>query len=405
MGLQRKRRTMTGLLWLAALAFVIGPAGLASAQDNGRGGSRLDIPDDATSEDNRTLERILERFPDADADGDGILTADEGRSYIEERTAEWEERRDNNRRRGDRRRGGPTHRDVPYGDHAKQQIDLYLAPAQEDEDGVPQPTPLVVYFHAGQFITGDKGDVEINTRALLASGISVASVGYRDARETPFPSPFEDAARALQFLRLNAEQYNLDPERFATAGSDAGANLALYLALHDDLAQRPNARQRERRADRDVDNDPYDEVGIMMQSTRVMGAMAISPLASFDPRFWEEHELPLVGHERYLPAWLGVNFLEPFNDRDLIELVEDLSPAALCSADDPPLLLLSMFEDLPIDENTLWTIMRLHPRQCQLLAEQMESWGLETTVRYRNMPDDPGTGSADFFPALFGISE
>jgi len=405
MDLLATRKKMAAVVWLTALALAALPAAQALAQDNGRGGSRLEIPDDATSEDNRTLERILERYPDSDADGDGVLTADEGRTFIEERTAEWEERRDNNRRRGDRRRGGPTHRDVAYGDHENQQIDLYLAPAQEDADGQPIPTPLVVYFHAGQFVTGDKRDVEINTRGLLASGISVASVGYRFTRETPFPACFEDAARALQFLRLNAERYNLDPEQFATAGTDAGANLALYLALHDDLAQRPSARERERRENRDVENDPYDEVGIMMQSTRVMGAMAISPLASFDPRFWEEHELPLVGHERYLPAWLGVNFLEPFNDRDLIELVEDLSPAALCSADDPPLLLLSMFEDLPIDENTLWTIMRLHPRQCQLLAEQMEEWGLDATVRYRNMPNDPGTGSADFFPALFGISE
>lgn len=403
----RREHIPSRLLLCGVLTLLLGvlPTSGAQAQDdqeddNDSRRERFNIPDGATSLDNRNLERILERFPESDADGDGVLTADEGRTYIEQRTEEWEESR-RNRNNNNRRRRGPTHRDVAYGDDARHRIDLYLAPTDEDNPG---PTPLVVYFHGGQFVTGDKGNVEINSRELLDAGISVASVEYRLTRDEPFPACFEDAARAIQFLRLNAAEYNLDPEQFATAGTDAGANLALFVAMHDDLAERPNARERERRADRNVEFDPYDEVGIMMQSTRVMGVMAVNPLASFDPRFWDDNDLPLNNHERYLPAWLGVNFLEPFNDKELIDLVEALSPAELASTDDPPTLLLSLFEDLEINEETSWTIMRLHPQQCRLLDEALRGHGVRTILRYRGMSNDPGTGSADFFPELFGVN-
>lgn len=399
------RRPLCGVLTLLLALLLVNPADAQDEEDgNNSRRDRINFPDDATSLDNRNLERILDRFPESDADGDGVLTADEGRTFIRERTEQMEEeRRERNqgRNRGRRGRGGPTHRDIAYGDHERHRIDLYLAPTDEDNPG---PTPLVVYFHGGQFVTGDKSNVEINAREILAAGISVASVEYRHTREEPFPACFEDATRALKFLRLNAAEYNLDPEQFATAGTDAGANLALYLALHDDLAERPNRREREQREERDPELDPYDEVGIMMQSTRVIGVMAVNPLASFDPRFWEDNDLPLNNHERYLPAWLGVNFLEPFNDKELIDLVEALSPAELASSDDPPALLLSLFEDLEINEETSWTIMRLHPQQCRLLDAALREHGVRTILRYRGMPNDPGTGSAQFFPDLFGVN-
>lgn len=376
-----------------------GLAHSAGAQDEGEDRrDRFDIPDDATSEDNRNLERILERFPESDADDDGILTAEEGRRFLEERTEEWEEQR-RNRNRGNRNRG-PTHRDLAYGDDDRQRIDLFIAPTDEDNPG---PTPLVVYFHGGQFITGDKNDIQIRSRELLESGVSVASVSYRLTREEPFPASFEDAARAIQFLRLNAEQFGLDPGRVAAAGQDAGANLALYLALHDDLARRPSSEERASRSDRDEEFDPYDEVGLAMQSTRVMGVVGLDPLASFDPRYWRDQGLPLNNHERYLPAWLGVNFLEPLNDTELITIINGISPAALVSDDDPPLLLISSFQDLDINENTSWTVMRLHPRQSQLIAEAMHGWGNRAVVRYRGMPNDPGISSADFILDLFEI--
>ena len=51
-----------------------------------------DIPDDATSDNNRTLERVLKRYPESDADKDGQLNAEEARAFIEKQRERWRER-------------------------------------------------------------------------------------------------------------------------------------------------------------------------------------------------------------------------------------------------------------------------------------------------------------------------
>ena len=72
-----------------------------------------------------------------------------------------------------------------------------------------RPAPLVVFFHGGGFVGGDKRSVPgwLVTRCL-ADGISVASVNYRLSTQSPFPAPMLDGARAIQFLRLKAGNGN-----------------------------------------------------------------------------------------------------------------------------------------------------------------------------------------------------
>ncbi len=351
--------------------------------------SRFEFKDDDTSQNNTMLENILERYPDSDTNKDGILDAEEGRAYI----AKLRERTPD---RTDRGRGTPTatHKDVAYGPDAKHRIDLYLAKADK-------PTPLVLYFHDGQFITGDEDDTgTLDVRSLLSAGISVASIDYRTVGAKPFPGPFEDAAQAVQFLRLNASQYNLDPERFAGHGEEAGGNLALYLALHDDLAQ-PSPKPEEATPDEApvaVDAlKPWEDPKLKTMSTRLVCAVARHPIASFDPRSWAEHKLPMNGHERLMKRYLNVRYLEPLDDDEVIKLVEDVSPLALVSQGDPDVLLMSQYTDLELTENTVWTIMSHHPKQSQLIAQAMQAKGNQAIVRYRGMTGDPGTTSVQFF--------
>ena len=46
----------------------------------------------------------------------------------------------------------------------------------------------------------------------------------------------QDAGRAIQFLRSRADEYNLDPGRIAAKGTSLGANVSIWLAYHDDIA-------------------------------------------------------------------------------------------------------------------------------------------------------------------------
>lgn len=412
--------------------------------------SRWQIPDDATNENNRTLARILQRYPDSDTDKDGKLNAEEARQFIEKQRERWRERGNWRRNRLE-----PTFDNVKYGPDDKHHFDLYRA----ESDG---PAPLVVFFHGGQFITGDERSFRpFDIRGLLAAGISVASIDYRETHDAPFPGPFEDVEQAIQFIRFYAEQLDIDPTRIAGMGDEAGGNLALYLALQDDLfdqetrnqlkdgaiedpraelpegpillprtdredeqqaeaedqpedAEKPEETkekkgwelgQEQKEAEEDVESlhdlvleeyIPWDAQAIKAASTKLNSAVALHPIATFDPRAWKQHKLPMNDHERLMTKYLDVRYLEPLNDPDVIEAVERISPLALVSADDPPLLLISMYEDLPLPDNTIWTIMRHHPKQIQLIGDAMRSKGNDVIIRYKGMKDDPDIRSTQF---------
>lgn len=386
---------LAGVVLGTALAL---SAATASAQQER---NRFAIPDEATSENNEMLERILQTFPDSDANKDGILDADEARAEIERRREAWAQEREERRNNGRRGRfNGEIYRDIVYGPSDANQLNIYTPRA----DDVQGPTPLVVFFHGGDFITGNRGDTgTLSVRDLVGRGIAVASVDYRLAREDPFPASFNDAASALQFIRYHAQRYNIDPNRVALHGEDAGGNLALYLALHDDLAVKNESDDADEDeyedAEVDINEDEppsWTEPGIAAMSTRVLGAVARHPLASYDPRYWEANNLPLNQHERKLPLYLGTPYLAPFNLPEVIATVEQVSPANLASFDDPPIIMMSQYPELEIKPTTSWTIMIHHPIQIQLIERAMKSAGASAVTRFRGMDEDPGTSGLDF---------
>ena len=61
---------------------------------------------------------------------------------------------------------------------------------------------------------------------LASRGYVTASAEYRLSGEEPFPGPLYDVKAAIRFLRENADQYGIDPDRIAIWGSSAGGHLA-----------------------------------------------------------------------------------------------------------------------------------------------------------------------------------
>ena len=111
---------------------------------------------------------------------------------------------------------------VPEG-HERQKLDLYLPPSE---------VPLVIWIHGGAWRAGDKSGGP--WPPLLERGFAVASVNYRLSRHATFPAQIQDVQAAVRFLRQNAEQWNLDPQRFGAWGASAGGHLAALLAAVDD---------------------------------------------------------------------------------------------------------------------------------------------------------------------------
>ncbi len=99
-------------------------------------------------------------------------------------------------------------------------------------DGVPQPSPALVWFHGGGFVLYDIDDYD-GWCIFLAkeAAISVISVDYRLAPEHKFPAAHNDADHALKWIGEHASELLIDPQRLAVGGDSAGGNLAATVAV------------------------------------------------------------------------------------------------------------------------------------------------------------------------------
>jgi acetyl esterase/lipase len=66
---------------------------------------------------------------------------------------------------------------------------------------------------------------------LAARGYAVAAINYRLAPEHPFPAARDDVLAALAYLKSNAADFGLDPQRIVLLGRSAGGLLALLVAF------------------------------------------------------------------------------------------------------------------------------------------------------------------------------
>jgi acetyl esterase/lipase len=86
---------------------------------------------------------------------------------------------------------------------------------------------VIIALHGGGFYEGNKNR-EYTTPMLqgLNHGYAVVIVDYRLSDEAKFPAAINDAKSAIRFIKVNAAQYNLNPNKIALWDSSAGGNLA-----------------------------------------------------------------------------------------------------------------------------------------------------------------------------------
>ncbi len=267
-------------------------------------------------------------------------------------------------RRGPRpEKPAPDFRDVRYGPHERNVLDLWLAKS----DG---PTPLVLYIHGGGFRGGDKRSLQADRlQEYLEAGFSVAAINYRLTNVAPAPAAYLDCGRALQFLRYHAKKWNLDPKLVASTGGSAGAGTSMWLAFHDDLA------------------DPESDDPIARQSTRLTSIAVDNGQSSYDPRFAEKIGLPRPNFERhsfFLPFY-GITADEIDTPR-AYQRYEQAAPITYVSADDPPALLDYRFADEEVDANSPLGLVVHHPKFGIALKERLDELGIECVVQYLDRP-------------------
>ena len=213
---------------------------------------------------------------------------------------------------------------VSYGTHRMQRISFWRAKSDK-------PTPLLFYIHGGGWTGGDRSVVRSMLKPALDAGISVVSVEYRNIRDSmddglvpPVKGPMFDCARALQFTRSKAKEWNLDKTKVALAGGSAGACTSLWIAFHDDLA------------------DPNSADPIARESTRVTCAAVSGAQTTLDPkqmREWTPNSK--YGAHAFGIVWDAKQKLSSFDmfyaERErILPWIKQYSPFELVSRDDPP---------------------------------------------------------------------
>ncbi|HWH26915.1 MAG TPA: alpha/beta hydrolase [Pseudolysinimonas sp.] len=118
-------------------------------------------------------------------------------------------------------------RDIVYKEVAGQKLHLDLH--------LPEGTPVlgvVVYFHGGGFVEGDRADAEAERADVLAeAGFAVATVQYRFLDVAKVPAQTDDARDAVAWLRAHSAEYGFEGAKIGAWGSSAGAYMASALAL------------------------------------------------------------------------------------------------------------------------------------------------------------------------------
>lgn len=220
-------------------------------------------------------------------------------------------------------------KDINYAGTKNPRQTLDLLRPKEPRGG--KPLPVVVIIHGGAFRAGDKSMGLGEAGALASSGdYAAATINYRLSGETIWPAQIHDCKAAIRWIRANATQYGLDPDRIGVTGTSAGGHLAAMLGTSGGVAA--------------LEGNIGPHTGISSKVKCVVdqfGPSDLLAMADYPSRI--DHDAPDS------PESLLIGGPVPDNK----EKARAASPITYVSADDPPFLILHGTQDplVPINQS------------------------------------------------------
>ena len=171
----------------------------------------------------------------------------------------------------------------------------------------------VIFMVSGGWVSNYNPPQQTATRFkdLLDKGFTLIAVRHGGSPKYLIPEIVSDVRRAVRFIRHNAKQWGVDPNRLGVFGGSAGGHLALVLGTASD------------------NGDPNAKEDFMKESDRVASVVAYFPPVDLRPLARGLNPQPMGGTLDRFPA---LNFEK--------EKAPDYSPIVHVSPDDPPTLLL-----------------------------------------------------------------
>jgi acetyl esterase len=98
--------------------------------------------------------------------------------------------------------------------------------------GVRETLPVVMYFHGGGWVLGDKISHDRLVREIT-NGVraTVVFVDYINSPEAQYPTQNEQAYASLKYVVEHARELNVDASRLAVVGDSVGGNMTAAVTL------------------------------------------------------------------------------------------------------------------------------------------------------------------------------
>ena len=260
-------------------------------------------------------------------------------------------------------------KNIRYGADKKNKLDLWVADTK-------LKTPFVIYIHGGGFGAGNKSaaftkDNFKKIKKLLENNISFATIDYRFKNNDDFLlSSFNDAKRALQYLKFYSDKYNRLKSKVALMGASAGATSSLWIGLQDDLS------------------DKKSEDLVLRESTKVSCIVGIAAAHSLNLKRWkdmanvDEAYLKSI-FEKYLGKMDTEKWMERSFNKNYISEVDFFEKM---DSNDPPIFIINYGKNTKPKN-----IADFHhnPLHAKLLKNRADS------LKIKNVVYAPGIGIVD----------
>jgi len=136
--------------------------------------------------------------------------------------------------------GVDLRKNLVYSTRGDEELKLDLAVPS----GKKGPFPAIVFVHKGLWYVSTGGAKDEHRDDIILSakrGFVGVSANYRTLEKDPskggyrnaFPAPLHDFQDVVRWLRINAEEYSIDPEHIGAYGEGSGGELALLLGYVD----------------------------------------------------------------------------------------------------------------------------------------------------------------------------
>jgi acetyl esterase/lipase len=235
------------------------------------------------------------------------------------------------------------------------------------EEPTSNALPVVLFTFGGGWMVGDRNQFQrFGLLRLVDRGYALVTSDYRYSTDAIFPAQIHDVKAAIRWIRANAADQGLDPNRIAILGASAGGHLAALAGTSGDVA--------------DLEGDLRD----WTPEERTLSTSVQAAIDLFGPTdllvYEAQHRADGLGNSDRL--WF-LDFLVGGPVSTHPDLVQKLNPIQYVDQSDPPFLIIHGDQDpvVPFE-------------QSEMLFTALRDAGVEVTLRTVEGGDH---GRSEFF--------